>query len=90
MFHLFKHSKGKLKGKYDFAFISRGKYICGSNQGYSRKQGVYNAIITIAKTEKDGFSTYIQDDTDEQSWIREIFEDGYISSETTNKKKYQP
>lgn len=72
MFHLFKHSTGKLKGKYDIALIVKGKYIVGSNQGYNRKRGALSALISICKSLPDWGnlgSCVFQDDTKEKSEV---------------------
>jgi len=95
MFHLFQHSNGKLKGKYDFAFVSKGKYICGSNQGYSRKKSAINAILSILKSVRvDGCDSYylkVQDDTLPHSKVFSFWDDNVvIGSATAPSKKYIP
>lgn len=47
MIHLFKHSKGKMKGKFDIALVNKGRFIFGSNQGYNKKSVAINAIRSI-------------------------------------------
>lgn len=69
MFHLFKHSEGSLKGKYDFAFVSKGKYICGSNQGYGRKAAVLKAILSVVSNFSENYGAFIQDDTFEKPTV---------------------
>lgn len=62
MYHLYRHEKGKLKGKLDFAFITNGRYISGSSQGYENKMEPYKAMMAIAKYH--GSVAYqFQDDT---------------------------
>lgn len=62
MIHLFKHSKGRNKGKYDIALVVKRRVIVFSNQGYSRKSGAVNAIKTMAK-DFNCSHCYFQDDT---------------------------
>lgn len=66
MIHLFKHKKGKLAGKFDFAAIGNKKFLSGSGtQGYERKAGVHNALFSIAKMSRpdDQGRVLFQDDT---------------------------
>ena len=64
MWHLFKHSSGRHKGKYDVAFVMGGKrFILGSNQGYSKKQYAINAIILTIGCLGVSTSIFFQDDT---------------------------
>lgn len=49
MLHLFKHSDGKLKGKYDIAFVVKGRYIVGSNQGYNTKRDAYKPMLALCR-----------------------------------------
>lgn len=69
MYHIYRHTKGKLKGKYDFAFISNGKYICGSSpQGYDRRGGCISAIRMMMR-KLEILSLYYQDDTTTESGV---------------------
>jgi hypothetical protein len=95
MIHLFKHSKGKLKGKFDIALVVRGKYIVGSNQGYERKSGCYNAMIAICRTlpvvGRLG-SCKFQDDTFDKPLVVDLDAGNKMTFSSTKKptKKYQP
>jgi hypothetical protein len=63
MWHIFQHTEGKLKGKFDFAFISKSRYISGSNpQGYSRKAGCIKSLRLMMK-QMHSELIEIQDDT---------------------------
>jgi len=105
MFHLFCHQSGKLKGKYDFAFVKNGRYICGSNQGYERRGGVYKAIISIMDSVFSCsylvYTTLIQDDTFKIPVVFKLNDDGVLMeikglkpkkkyTPSTTKPKYQP
>ena len=57
MWHLFKHETGKHKGKYDVAFVVKGKYKVGSNQGYNKKSDAIKCALTNRVCE------HVQDDT---------------------------
>jgi hypothetical protein len=69
MFHLFIHTKGKLKGKYDFAFIEGSKYICGSRQGYENFYDAMKEIYRIG-TSFFQFNPTFQDDTEFTSVVK--------------------
>lgn len=77
MIHLFKHTApGKLKGKFDIALVSKGRYIIGSNQGYERKSGAVGAARSLVKTiDTNGY--YIgfnfQDDTFDPPVVYAVF-----------------
>jgi len=96
MIHLFKHTKGKLKGKYDIALVVRNKYIVGSNQGYERKQGCYSALKQILN--QVGFALpvhdaiYFQDDTDMKQYYIGLHEPKPTlrSKQTKPHKPYLP
>jgi ribosomal protein L30E len=94
MIHLFKHSKGKLKGKFDIALIVRGKYIVGSNQGYEKRRQALKAMMSIAhnipSVGRLG-SVKFQDDTIEIPVVY-VLNSGFIQYEQPIKphKKYQP
>jgi len=95
MFHLFAHSKGKLRGKYDFAFVVKGKYIAGSNQGYEKKDSVFKAILSFAKHFGNLFVD-VQDDTFKNSMVYNVMPQSKgrmlfkSESEIKPKKKYIP
>ncbi len=59
MIHLFKHKDGK----FDIALVVKGKFVVGSNQHYSRKQGAINAIRSVMKITFSAAILY-QDDID--------------------------
>jgi uncharacterized protein YegP (UPF0339 family) len=88
MFHLFQHTSKKLKGKYDFAFISKGKYICGSNQGYENKKDALKSLSLV--------STAFQDDTLDKPLMLWLEVEGRkistseIKTATKPSKKYIP
>lgn len=65
MVHLFRHETGKLKGKFDFAIVRRGKYICGSNQGYEKKTAAVRSIVGAKECFTDNLfpCVILQDDT---------------------------
>jgi hypothetical protein len=73
MFHLFQHKTGKLKGKYDFAFVSKGRFICGSSpQGYNNKSDVYKSVMTLVNY--SGCNCFnIQDDTEQRSVVYKAY-----------------
>jgi|VirMetMinimDraft_7_1064189.scaffolds.fasta_scaffold26600_4 hypothetical protein len=47
MYHLFQHASGKSKNKFDIAFIRKGRYGAGSNQGYNRKRDAIALIKSM-------------------------------------------
>lgn len=88
MWHIYRN-KHKL---FEFAFISKGRYIVGSKQGYVNHKSCVNAIMTIGALE-------YQDDTkDESKYLPTIFlyskEPGepakYIPSTLTPHEPYKP
>jgi uncharacterized protein YegP (UPF0339 family) len=95
MIHLFKHHKGKLKGKYDIALIVRGKYIVGSNQGYENKKDAIKSIQSIG-VQFLSYSFYFQDDTFDKAIVFYAVKNSplknYIITRTEIKphKKHQP
>ena len=62
MWHIFKHTSGKLKNKFDVAFVKKGKYGAGSNQGYNRKRDAISLIKSMGGKQ-------FQDDT-----LNEVYE----------------
>lgn len=62
MYHLFQHKSGKLKNKYDFAFVSKGRFISGSNQGYENKTALLKIIFNQA-TVNGSHHVHVQDET---------------------------
>lgn len=103
MIHIFKYTKGKRKGKFDFATIVNGKFISGSiNQGYERIKSVFSAIKTQQFGRHTGYETNyptttvirtveIQDDTNAVSTRIRMYSNG--KKETLNikpKKRYHP
>lgn len=52
MWHLFKNNDGK----FEIAFISKGRYIVGSRQGYERKGSCLSALVQMGAPD-------VQDDT---------------------------
>ena len=90
MIHLFKHSKGKLKGKFDIALVVKGRVIVFSNQGYSRHSDGIKAIKSLLKSLGKDYC-HFQDDTGD---ISEIFylEDTLMYKEDSMKphKPYIP
>lgn len=94
MIHLFEHQKGELKGKYDIAFIVKGRYIVGSNQGYNTKRGAYKPMIALCK----GLpvmgalgSCKFQDDTYEKPIVVTLLSNGTTyHTKTKPSKPYQP
>lgn len=91
MFHLFKHLSGKNKGKFDIALISIGRYIVGSNQGYNRKSGAFNAIRIMCMEIANGVIAF-QDDTFSVSVICQIdpSEKGVLKTAVKPSKPYIP
>jgi uncharacterized protein YegP (UPF0339 family) len=88
MIHLFKHTSGKLKGKFDIALVIKGKVIVFSNQGYERFSGAVKAIRSVIKS--FGLSDAIfQDDTSEKSIVFEMFGKS-IGIHMTGKKPSKP
>lgn len=77
MWHLF---KTRNKKQYDFAFISKGRYIAGSKQGYSRRidaaKALYHLLITPVAIPGAKFT--VQDDTDEKPVIGQLASDGTV------------
>lgn len=47
MFQLFRHLKGKLKGKFDIVFVKGKNVIVFSNQGYERRSKAIAAIWLV-------------------------------------------
>ncbi len=94
MFHLFQHAKGKLRGKYDFAFIKNGNFICGSSpQGNDQRKSVYKAMYAICQANQ-GINITFQDDTLEKPVIYFLSKIGtkFILTVTKYKakKRYAP
>jgi uncharacterized protein YegP (UPF0339 family) len=90
MFHLFQHQKGRLKGKYDFAFVKNGKYICGSNQGYENKSGVFKALRSLIAFMGNQRMVF-QDDCDNSSIVCGLYLQGKPTLVLQKpKKKYIP
>jgi len=50
MIHLIKHTKGKLKGKYDHIRIENGNVMDFTNQGFENKSSCIQSIRTILKS----------------------------------------
>lgn len=94
MVHLFRHTHGKNKGKFDIAFVVRGRYIVGSNQGYNTKRGAYKAMIALCK----GLpvvgalgSCKFQDDTLVKPIVVQLVSNGNTYHSTNKSSKpYQP
>lgn len=63
MWHLFKHTNGK----FDFAFISKGKYIAGSQQGYENRSDALKSLNYMVRKPMPAGKNYgsflVQDDT---------------------------
>lgn len=91
MFHLFKHSGGKLKGKYDIALVVRGRYIVGSSQGYNKKSSAFNAIRIMCMEIANGVIAF-QDDTFSIPVICQIdpSEKGVLKTDVKPRKPYTP
>ena len=89
MWHLFKHETGKHKGKYDVAFVVKGKYKVGSNQGYNKKLDAIKCAFLYADSED------VQDDTLEtpkvyfyyKSWDKKLC---CMKSDFNPRKRYIP
>lgn len=84
-----------MKGKYDFAFVNKGKYICGSNQGYSKRRSAINAILSILKSVRvdgcDACYFNIQDDILPHSKVFALWDDNVLIESTKKpSKKYIP
>mgnify|MGYP003528444520 FL=1 len=45
MWHIFKNSKGE----FEVAFVTKGRYQVGSNQGYARKSGAIAVLKSVLK-----------------------------------------
>ncbi len=92
MVHLFKHSK---TGFYDIAFVVKGRYICGSNQGYENRNDAFKAILSVANIFK-AHSFIFQDDVPSKSIVyyavKNLPKKNFIVSATSTKpsKKYIP
>lgn len=92
MWHLFKNSEGK----YEFAFVNKGKYIAGTNQGYEKKKAALRSFYSLAmfyhsdeyKATRVGFN--IQDDT--LGLVLCVWKDGTVDPRTDIKlnKPYKP
>lgn len=46
MWHIYKNKQGK----FEVAFITKGRYQVGSKQGYSRKSGCKKVLISVLKS----------------------------------------
>lgn len=81
MYHLFQHTTGKLKGKFDVAFVRKGRFGAGSNQGYNRKRDAISLIKAMGGNQ-------FQDDTQNVVYI---FVSGrFIKSVQKPSKPYSP
>ncbi len=79
MFHIYRHTKGKLAGKFDLVFFKR-EYIVGSDpQGHERRAGCYKAMRIIMQplfeVSPESFITY-QDDSGKEPVIYRLFKKG--------------
>lgn len=45
MWHIFKNKKGQ----FEVAFVTKGRYQVGSNQGYARKSGALAVLKSVLK-----------------------------------------
>lgn len=91
MIHLFKHSKGKLKGKYDIVLMVKGKMIVFSNQGYSRKKSAIKAIISVMFLMNNKDNILVQDDSLlTPSVFRLFFDESKVPTMYLTHKPYHP
>ena len=64
MVHLYKHESGKLKGKYDFAFVTNGRHKGSSDgQGFENRMDAIKTMVSVGKDYNSTMFTY-QDNTD--------------------------
>lgn len=75
MWHLFKNNQNQ----FEFAWINKGRYVCGTRQGYENRSDALYALFTLIA--KHNLSAYkggwnIQDDTGKAPNVIRIFEKG--------------
>lgn len=90
MWHIFKNKQGK----FEVAFVTKGRYQVGSNQGYTRKSGckaVLKSVLKSMQTVSDN-SLLFQDDSLPESKVFWIFKSGQVTFADNVKpvKKYLP
>lgn len=51
------------RGLFEFAYISKGRYIAGTRQGYERKKAALKALAKLGNTKETRVT--VQDDTEE-------------------------
>ena len=84
MVHLFKHERGRLKCKYDFAFVTNGRHKGSSdNQGFENLNDAIKSLVSLSKDFGSTMFTY-QDNTGEMP----IQNDVYLVSKSINKRGY--
>ena len=94
MWHIFKNSKGE----FEVAFVTKGRYQVGSNQGYARKSGaiavlksVLKAVESVTRDEMKQAVLVWQDDTLETPKTYGMFKyDRGCEADVKPVKKYVP
>jgi hypothetical protein len=85
MWHLYKNANGK----FEFAFINKGRYIAGTKQGYERGSDAKRVLFTLlssACSTSDKF--IIQDDTGLKPVVIYLFKRGHTSTDFKPKLPY--
>jgi hypothetical protein len=84
MIHLFKHERGRLKGKYDFAFVTNGRHKGSSDgQGFENRADAVESLISVAKDFSSTMFTY-QDNVQPVAFKVDV----YLVSKTIDKRGY--
>ena len=96
MIHLFQHSNGKLKNKYDISLVVKGKVIFSTVQGYNKEKDAINAMRVVGNLYLKYPSWHYQDDTQDKPVVMYAVQNAplknIITSPTNLKvtKKYIP
>lgn len=100
MIHLFRHSTGKLNGKYDIALVEKGNLIWATPQGYNKKseaiKKIYTSTVKQVTMEVDkrenlkAVYCYFQDDTKTESVVCYLMDKKVTSTLHKPTKPYIP
>lgn len=87
MWHIYRNPSNKKL--FEVAFVSKGKYIVGTRQGYAKKASACRAIVSAVNPTG---SILVQDDTGDRPVLKYIHHDGSLSLSVSTKagKKYIP
>jgi uncharacterized protein YegP (UPF0339 family) len=87
MWHLFRNKQKQ----FEFAFISKGRYIAGTKQGYENRSDALSALNFLVRKPMPGGSFYailVQDNTGEKPVVIALYTQG--KQVLTNNKPAAP